>query len=218
MSVMQLEADYGREAFAAEFNVPRETLKRFDRYAALLTEWQTRMNLVGPSTLPYIWDRHFRDSAQLLEHAPRGLGHKPIWLDIGAGAGFPGIVLGLLGAGDMHLVESIAKKCRFLETVVEELQLGGTVHIHNQRVESLPRLRADVITARACAALAQLFDWGLPFTASSTRWLLPKGASVDEELAAARSRFNFDTTLAPSRTDARGRILIAEHVRRRAPK
>src|SRR3712207_5976940 len=100
---------FGRDIFAREFDVSRETLAKLDRYAALLADWQSRMNLVGPSTLPHVWERHFRDSAQLIELAPR-LGHRPIWLDIGAGAGFPGIVLALLGAGDIHLVESIAKK------------------------------------------------------------------------------------------------------------
>ena len=206
--------NYGRDEFAAEFAVSRETLAKLDRYAALLAEWQARMNLVGPSTLPHIWDRHFRDSAQLASLAPT-LGHRPVWLDIGAGGGFPGLVLAILGAGDIHLVESIAKKCRFLQAVADELELGDRATIHNMRVESLARFRADVITARACANLAQLFDWGLPFAASSTMWLLPKGASVDEEVAAARRRFSFDAELVPSRTDPQARIVVARGVRRK---
>ena len=204
---------YGRAEFAAEFGVSRETLAKLDRYAELLAEWQERMNLVGPSTLPQLWERHFRDSAQLAALAPK-LGHRPIWLDIGAGGGFPGLVLAAMGAGTLHLVESIAKKCRFLAAVAAELELGSAAVIHNARVESLPRFRADLITARACANLAQLFDWGLPFAASSTRWLLPKGASVDEELSLARRRFRFDAELVPSRTDPRGSIVIAKEVRR----
>ena len=206
---------YDRAAFAAEFDVSRETLLKFDRYAALLAEWQQRMNLVGPSTLPDVWQRHFRDSAQLFTLTPT-LGHMPVWLDIGAGAGFPGIVLGLLGAGEIHLVESIAKKARFLSTVVDELGLGGLVHVHNSRVEALKVFRADVITARACANLAQLFDWGLRFAASSTRWLLPKGATVEEEMAAARQNFAFEAELIPSISDERGRIVVAEHVKRKS--
>lgn len=206
--------NYGRDEFAAEFAVSRETLAKLDRYAALLAEWQARMNLVGPSTLPHIWGRHFRDSAQLASLAPT-LGHRPVWLDIGAGGGFPGLVLAILGAGDIHLVESIAKKCRFLQAVADELELGDRATIHNMRVESLVRFRADVITARACANLAQLFDWGLPFAASSTMWLLPKGASVDEEVAAARRRFSFDAELVPSRTDPQARIVVARGVRRK---
>lgn len=205
---------YGRDEFAAEFAVSRETLAKLDRYGALLAEWQERMNLVGPSTLPHIWDRHFRDSAQLASLGPT-LGHRPVWLDIGAGGGFPGLVLAILDAGDIHLVESIAKKCRFLQAVADELELGDRATIHNRRVESLPRFRADVVTARACANLAQLFDWGLPFAASSTTWLLPKGASVDEEVAAARRRFSFDAELVPSRTDPQARIVVAKGVRRK---
>jgi 16S rRNA (guanine527-N7)-methyltransferase len=205
---------YGPEEFAAEFDVSRETSCKLDRYAELLREWQERMNLVGPSTLDHVWDRHFRDSAQLASLAPT-LGHPPVWLDIGAGGGFPGLVLALLGAGTIHLVESIAKKCRFLAAVADELELGDAAVIHNKRVEQLERFRADVITARACADLAQLFDWGLPFAASSTIWLLPKGASVDEEITAARKRFLFDAELVPSRSDTRGRIVVAERVRRR---
>lgn len=204
---------YGRDEFAAEFAVSRETLAKLDRYAQLLVEWQSRMNLVGPSTLPDLWERHFRDSAQIASLAPT-LGNKPVWLDIGAGGGFPGLVLAALGAGEIHLVESIAKKCRFLQAVADALGLGDAI-IHHARVESIPRFRADVITARACANLAQLFDWSVRFAASSTLWLLPKGAAVEEELAAAREAWRFDAELVPSRTDERGRIVVARGVKRR---
>lgn len=204
---------YGRDDFAAEFAVSRETLAKLDRYGELLVDWQARMNLVGPSTLPDLWQRHFRDSAQLASLAPT-LGHKPVWLDIGAGGGFPGLVLAALGAGQIHLVESIAKKCRFLQAVADELGLDDAI-IHHARVESIPRFRADVITARACANLAQLFDWSVRFAASSTLWLLPKGATVDEELATAWQAWRFDAELVPSRTDERGRIVVARGVKRR---
>lgn len=203
-----------RSSFAMEFGVSRETLANFDRYADLLADWQTRMNLVGPSTLPHVWDRHFRDSAQLAALAQR-LGHKPVWLDIGAGGGFPGIVLAILGAGEIHLVESIAKKARFLQTVIDELKLGEAVKVHNQRVEAMSAFRADVITARACASLERLFDWGLRFAAQSTQWLLPKGEAVEEELAVARKRFHFRHDLIESVTDPRGRIVVASGVKRR---
>lgn len=204
---------YGQVEFEAEFNVSRQTSTKLSRYAQLLAEWQQIMNLVGPSTLPDIWERHFRDSAQLAELTPT-LGHKPVWLDIGAGGGFPGLVLATLGAGEIHLVESIAKKCRFLRAVAEELQLEDAV-IHNDRVEAIPRFRADVITARACANLAQLFDWGLRFAASSTVWLLPKGAAAEDELAVARQRYVFEAELVPSRTNERGRIVVARGVKRK---
>lgn len=201
-----------RDAFQARFNVPRETLEQLDRYAALLTEWQTRMNLVGPSTLPNIWDRHFTDSAQLLPLA--GTGRS--WLDIGAGAGFPGLVLAVLDPdARLTLVESIAKKCRFLEEVVTTLGLESQVTIENRRIETLPRAKFDIITARALAALNQLFDWGLPYAGSGTHWILPKGARVDEELEKATRRFAFEHRLVPSITDADARIVVARGVKRR---
>lgn len=205
---------YGPAEFAAEFAVSRETIVKLERYATLLIEWQERMNLVGPSTLGSIWERHFRDSAQLAALVPR-LGHRPRWLDIGAGGGFPGLVLATMDVGEINLVESIAKKCRFLQAVVDELGLQRAVKIHNVRVEAMPAFRADVITARACANLAQLFDWGVRFAASSTLWLLPKGASVDEEVAAARQRYRFEHELVPSRTDERARIVVAKGVTRK---
>ena len=201
-----------RDAFALDFNVSRETLEKFDAYAALLTDWQTRMNLVGPSTLATIWQRHFTDSAQILVLAGNGRS----WLDIGAGAGFPGLVIALLDSeARLTLVESIAKKCRFLDEVVRTLELQDRVAIENRRIESLPRAKFDVITARALAALDQLFDWGLPYAGSRTRWVLPKGARVDTELSIASERFAFDYTLVPSRTDASARIVVASGVKRR---
>lgn len=201
-----------RESFEARFNVPRETLEQLDSYAALLADWQTRMNLVGPSTLPHIWDRHFTDSAQLLPLA--GTGRS--WLDIGAGAGFPGLVLAILDPdARLTLVESIAKKCRFLSEVTTALGLDPRVTIENRRIETLPRAKFDIITARALAALDQLFDWGLPFAGSGTHWILPKGARVDEELEKATRRFAFEHRLVPSMTDADARIVVARGVKRR---
>jgi 16S rRNA (guanine527-N7)-methyltransferase len=201
-----------RATFAANFDVSRETLEQFDAYAALLTDWQTRMNLVGPSTLPSIWERHFTDSAQILAVA----GNGKSWLDMGAGAGFPGLVVALLDPeATLTLVESIAKKCRFLDEVVRTLDLQDRVTIENRRVETLPRAKFDIITARALAALDQLFDWGLPYAGSGTRWVLPKGARVDTELSIASERFAFDYSLVPSRTDAAARIVVASGVKRR---
>jgi 16S rRNA (guanine527-N7)-methyltransferase len=201
-----------RESFEARFNVPRETLEQLDSYAALLADWQTRMNLVGPSTLPHIWDRHFTDSAQLLPLA--GTGRS--WLDIGAGAGFPGLVLAILDPdARLTLVESIAKKCRFLSEVTTTLGLDSRVTIENRRIETLPRAKFDIITARALAALDQLFDWGLPFAGSGTHWILPKGARVDEELEKATRCFAFEHRLVPSMTDADARIVVARGVKRR---
>ena len=211
MSVdLDLPLDEGAAVFAAAEHVPRETILALSRYAELLREWQGRMNLVGPSTLPHIWTRHFADSAQLLPLAGTGR----TWLDIGAGGGFPGLVLAIMDpTARLTLVESIAKKCRFLEAVRDELGLNDRVTIENRRVETLPRQKFDVITARALASLEQLFAWGLPFAGSGTTWLLPKGMRVQEELASAAQQFHFDHTLIPSRTDDDARIVVARGVK-----
>lgn len=189
-------------------------MEKLDCYVALLTEWQGRFNLVGPSTLPVVWDRHIRDSAQLLALVPSECRTKP-WLDIGSGAGFPGLVLATLGVSRVHLVESIAKKAGFLGTVSEALELADVVSVQNCRIESLPAFPAGAITARACASLTQLFDWGLRFAARSTIWLLPKGASVADELVEAGRKFRFEYELVQSLTDERGRIVVAKGVTRR---
>lgn len=202
----------GREAFAARFDVPRETLARLDVYQQLLCEWQQRMNLVGPSTLPHIWDRHFTDSAQLHTLAEPG----GRWLDIGAGGGLPGLILAMLDPGrHVTLVESVTKKCQFLATVASETGIEGRVAIANCRVETLPMQRFDVITARAVASLDVLFDWTLRFARPGLRWVLPKGARVEEELAVARRRFHIDASLIPSLTDPDARIVVATMVKRR---
>ena len=204
-----LHVERDRAAFAEMFNTPRGALDQLDRYAALLADWQTRMNLVGPSTLPDIWTRHFADSAQLIPLASPGL-----WLDIGAGAGFPGLVASILGVQPVHLVESVGKKARFLETVVAELALEG-VTVHNARVEAIPKFIATTISARACASLSQLLDWGLRFADRDTTWLLPKGASVGAELAAARQHYTLHVEQIDSLTSPDGRIVVARDVRRR---
>ncbi len=206
-------AEDGRDWFAARFNVPRETLLKLDRYAALLSEWQARYNLVGPSTLPFVWTRHFADSAQLVRCLDDVGPQK--WLDIGSGAGFPGIVLGLMRPDSVTLVDSVAKKTRFLKMIVEELGLGSQIHVENCRVESLGSKKFDLITARACAPVAKLFDWGHRSAAQSTTWLLLKGAAAEDEIADAQRLYVFDYELIPSLTDPRGRIVKASNVRGR---
>ncbi len=198
-----------RAAFAEHFNVPRETLEKLDQYALLLLEWQTRMNLVGPSTLPHVWHRHFADSAQLLPLSGSG----KHWLDIGAGAGFPGLIIATLDpAARVTLVESIAKKCRFLETVARELELDDRVTVENRRIEALPRQTFDIITARALASLEKLMHWGRPYSGQNTLWLLPKGMRWSEELIEAKQKFRFEIETRPSLTDPEARLLLARAV------
>ena len=202
----------GREQFLRDFNVPRGTELLFDRYAELLVDWQGRMNLVGRSTLEQLWQRHFADSAQLVELAPKRAAR---WLDMGAGAGFPGIVVAILTDHAVTLVEATGKKCRFLEAVIDHLGLPN-VTVGNHRIEAFRGGSFDVISARAFAPLPKLLELGLPHARTDTLWLLPKGQHIERELDEARNLFDFSAELVPSRTDPRGQIVLATNVRRKA--
>ena len=200
-----------REGFAQFFDVPRGTMERLDRYAALLEEWQQRMNLVGPATLPDIWGRHFADSAQLSRHVPAGRR----WLDIGAGGGFPGLVLAAMDWGTFTLVDSVAKKCRFLEAVRDELGLVSSVSVVAARVEQLPTLGVEVATARAAASLDTLFDWSIRHVRPGGSYIFPKGRRWRDEVRDACAQFDFDLQAEPSMTDDEARILIVHNLKRR---
>ncbi|MDO8900270.1 MAG: 16S rRNA (guanine(527)-N(7))-methyltransferase RsmG [Phenylobacterium sp.] len=173
-------------------------------YRYLLTDWNQRMNLVGPATLPDFWGRHAWDSAQLISLAPDAL----TWADLGAGAGLPGIVLAIFGKGregfEVHLVESMAKRCRFLEAVVEALDLPAL--IHNDRAENLSR-DVDIVTARACAPMTRLLGYAKPWLTGANQALFLKGQDVAAEIEAAREAWRFEAELLPSTSDPRGRIV-----------
>lgn len=197
------------EAFLAEYDVPRGTIDRLITYERLLRDWQQRMNLIGPATVDRIWFRHFVDSAQLTALIEPGLA----WVDIGAGGGFPGLVLATMDWGTFTLVDSVAKKCRFLEAVVAELRLSN-VQIKCARIEELPCVGADVATARAAAPLARLFEWSLPHVQAGGQFVFPKGRNHALEVEEAEKHFAFDRELVQSRTDRDARIIVARNVRR----
>lgn len=183
---------------------------RLEAYATLLRQWQRGVNLVAASTLDDVWHRHFADSAQIAGLAPEAR----IWLDLGSGAGFPGLVIAILLADRegvrVHLVESNARKCAFLAEVARVT--AAPVEIHAARIETLAAAgtvtRPEAITARALARLETLLDHAHPFFASETRALLLKGRQVDREVAEARRKWRFGVQLIASRTDADGRIAV----------
>jgi len=199
----------GPQEFAEAFKVPRETIHRLSRYAALLGQWQKRTNLVGPSTLPALWSRHFADSAQLCALAP----DARLWLDLGSGAGFPGLVVAIVQTGKpdfrMHLVESNRKKCAFLAEVARETD--APVDVHAMRIEefaeSVQGLKPDVVSARALAPLPRLFELASPFFRERTKGLFPKGREANTEIAAARKGWEFDVHLSPSLTSPDSQIV-----------
>jgi 16S rRNA (guanine527-N7)-methyltransferase len=193
-----------RESFAAASGATAAQLADLDRFHTLLTEWNEKMNLVGPATMEVFWNRHAWDSAQLLQLAPDAL----TWADLGAGAGLPGLVLAILGKGragfHVHLVESMTKRCRFLTEVVEALGLPATVH--NERAENL-RLDVDIVTARACAPLARLLGYARPYLQAGATGLFLKGQDVASELAEASRSWDFEADTVPSLSDPRGQVV-----------
>lgn len=197
-------AAMGPAEFARLSEANRRQLADLERYRALLAEWNENMNLVGPATLDVFWSRHAWDSAQLLKVAPDAL----IWADLGAGAGLPGVVLAILGKErpgfHVHLVESMAKRCRFLTEVVKALDLPATVH--NDRAENLS-LNVDIVTARACAPLTRLLGYAKPYLDRGALALFLKGQDVESELEEATRNWKFEADILPSLSDPRGRIV-----------
>ncbi|MCW5752489.1 MAG: 16S rRNA (guanine(527)-N(7))-methyltransferase RsmG [Alphaproteobacteria bacterium] len=190
------------EAFRRESNVSRETLARLKIYGELLRRWQNAINLIGPATLADIWRRHFLDSWQLLPLAPPGARR---WADLGSGAGFPGLVLAILGVPDMHLVESDGRKCAFLAEVARETRTN--VQIHRARIETLAPLEADIITARALAPLERLLGWSHRHAAPGATCLFLKGREVERELTLAAESWTLQFRRHPSRSDPAGIVL-----------
>lgn len=183
-----------------------------ERYRAMLEDWSGRMNLVGPSAMAVFWSRHALDSAQLIRLAPEALR----WADLGTGAGLPGLVLAILLKGrkgaQVHLVESLAKRCRFLSEVVAELGLPAKVH--NARAEDV-KIEVEVVTARAVAALPKLLGFAEPCLKRGARGLFLKGQAAEAELAEARGAgWNLDATLIQSLSDPEGRIVDIRSAKR----
>ena len=202
-------AAYGPEDFARDFDVSRETLAAFEAYAALLAKWNRRINLVGRETLDELWRRHFLDSAQLLPLMPDPPEGRPrVIADLGSGAGFPGLVLAILGAGEVHLIESDQKKCAFLREAARET--GAQVEIHATRIEAVESLEADVVTARALAPLEKLMAYARPVLRPGGLCLFLKGRGAEEELTASGLAATMRVERSPSRSDAAGVILSIE--------
>lgn len=181
-----------------------QAIADLDRYRQMLEAGNAVMNLVGPASLPDFWNRHALDSAQLLPLAP----DARVWADLGAGAGLPGVVLAVLlkeaPEAKVWLIDSQAKRCRFLSDVVSALSLPAEVV--NARAESLS-IKADVVTARACAPLDRLLQFAEPYRRRGAEALFLKGEKAEDEIAEARRHHRFDAEVLPSASDPRGRIL-----------
>jgi len=192
-------------------DVSRETLDRLNRYVALLLEENERQNLIGRSTLDQVWQRHVLDSAQLVRFAPRP---DSSWLDIGSGAGLPGLVVAILTEGPVALVEPRRLRADFLKRAANALGLGERVAVYAARVERITGT-FDVITARAVASLDDLLRISLHLSTDKSVWLFPKGKSAQSELAEARRSWQGDFRLEPSVTSKEAAILVASGIRRK---
>jgi 16S rRNA (guanine527-N7)-methyltransferase len=201
------------QAAALVENVSRETWERLEQFVELLLKWQNSTNLIASSTLPQVWTRHIADSLQLLALAP----DARTWIDLGAGAGFPGLViacaLAKIPGAEIHLVESNQKKASFLREAARILSLPAIVHA--QRIEDFVAEQTqpfDVVTARALAPLDQLIGYAIPLLKTGAIGLFPKGQDVGAELTQAAKSWSIEAELVPSKTDPHGRIVLVHHV------
>jgi 16S rRNA (guanine527-N7)-methyltransferase len=195
-----------REDVERKFNVSRETMARLDIHAALLKKWSPKINLVSKDTLEQVWYRHIADSAQLwmIQPLTRGL-----WLDLGSGAGFPGLVIAALAADhtgtEFRLIESDARKCAFLQSVIREANLPAQVV--TARIEALAPQSADVISARALTSLTGLLEMTEKHRNPDGIGLFHKGRTVHKEVAEAQERWRFIPRLHRSQTDPNAAIV-----------
>ena len=199
------------DAFQAATGAAPERIADLNAFLVRLEEGNSVMNLVGTDSLPDFWNRHAFDSAQLLDLAPEA----STWADLGAGAGFPGVVLAILltarRGAHVWLIDSLGKRCRFLQEVVDGLDLPATVV--NGRAED-QTLTVDIVTARALAPLERLLGYAQPYMARGAQGLFLKGEKAEAELREARKVWQVQADLSVSRSDPRGRIVIVRSLRR----
>jgi 16S rRNA (guanine527-N7)-methyltransferase len=191
----------------SHFDVSRETREKLDAFTAFLLREATNQNLISASTLDQIWSRHIADSAQLLKLLPSPI-KRGEWLDLGSGAGFPGIVIALLSNFNVTLVESRAKRIDYLQRAVALLDLEGQVTVAGMSLERLEAAPYSVISARAFAPLRRLFELAERFSTTKTLWLLPKGRNAAKEWQEVQSDWAGDFRIEPSVTDAEAGILV----------
>jgi 16S rRNA (guanine527-N7)-methyltransferase len=204
---------FGADEFAETMRSTPSQMDDLQQFRTLLESWNERMNLVGPTALASFWLRHAYDSAQLLHVEPSALR----WADIGAGAGFPGLVLAILLKGvdgaEVHLIESMAKRVRFLSEVCETLNLPATIH-HGRAEDTKAPRGLQVVTARACAPFPRLLEYTEHLFRTGAKGVFLKGRDVESELTEARRHWKFQAELLPSQSDPSGRIVRIERLSR----
>jgi 16S rRNA (guanine527-N7)-methyltransferase len=192
--------------------VPRETLDRIEAFSEMLRRENERQNLVSKASLDSMWERHILDSAQLVRFAPE---LAETWLDLGTGAGFPGLLVPLFHRARVVLVEARRLRADFLRSAATVLGVADRVEVVCSRLDAVPARPFEVISARAFAPMAKLLAMADRFSAAGTIWILPKGRNAKSELEAARSSWQGDFRLEPSLTDMDSHIVVASRVRRK---
>ncbi len=193
----------------AEFDVPRETWQQLEMFSALLREEMQHQNLISKASADQLWARHFVDSAQLLRYAPAPAADK-VWLDLGTGAGFPGIVIAILTPYRVQMVESRKRRAEFLNQVVERIGIGDHATVIADRLENMESFPADVISARAFAPLDRLIALSHRFSTENTVWLLPKGKNAVRELKGLSPKRQKMFHVEHSLTDPNAGILVGK--------
>ncbi|PKP94362.1 MAG: 16S rRNA (guanine(527)-N(7))-methyltransferase RsmG [Alphaproteobacteria bacterium HGW-Alphaproteobacteria-16] len=199
--------DEARAWIRDRYDVSRET--RLAAFVELLRAEAAAQNLIAPSTLEHIWARHIVDSAQLVAHAPE----NGVWLDIGSGAGLPGLVVAILRDAPVELVEPRKLRTAFLESAAGQLGLTN-VTVQTAKVERTKGYAA-IVSARAVSSLNDLFRIAAHRTDRSTLWLLPKGRSAQSEVEDARRSWQGSFHVEPSITAPDSLIVVAREVRSR---
>jgi 16S rRNA (guanine527-N7)-methyltransferase len=194
-------------------DVPRETMARLESFVVLLREENARQNLVSRGSLDELWNRHILDSAQLLRFAPSA---AECWLDLGTGAGFPGLILSALHPARFTLVEARGLRAEWLVRAAAALGVSDKTEIVCANAATLPPRPFEVISARAFAPLDRLLRIGARFSNAGTVWILPKGKNAKSELDAARASWQGEFRIEPSLTDAEAGIIVGRGVRPRA--
>lgn len=191
-------------------NISKPVFARLVTYHDLLLKWQKKINLISSDSLQDVWKRHFLDSLQLMKFIPE---ESTVIIDIGSGAGFPGMALAIAGVRNIHLVESDGKKISFLQEI--KRSTGTEVELHHDRIEKISLGKADIILARACSDLDQLLGYASPHVSHETICLFPKGKNYAKELEDAKRDWSFDYKVIPSVTDNQAVILILSSIERR---
>jgi 16S rRNA (guanine527-N7)-methyltransferase len=184
--------------------------ERLSAFVALLTRWNSTIQLVGHQDIAHLWGRHIEDALQLIQYMPQGTTHA---VDLGSGAGFPGLILAIATEVHFDLIESDGRKAAFLQEVVTSTNAAATIHA--SRIEDVILKLRPLVTARALAPLPKLLELSYPFMAEGSVCLFPKGARADTEIADACKDWMMDLQQIPSRTSPGGRILRITGLRRR---